>query len=118
MAVRKPTWTQICLLDSVHEAVGALSGWLTRAGTELFQATVRQPPLSPPGAVFPIVWAVLYALMGAGAARIWTARASGNRSRALALYLIQLFFNFFWSVIFFNFQRFDLALLWLIALWG
>ncbi len=51
-------------------------------------------------------------------ARIWTARASGNRSRALALYLIQLFFNFFWSVIFFNFQRFDLALLWLIALWG
>jgi len=118
MAVQKTTWKQYAFWILLTEAVGALSGWLTREGTALFQATVRQPPLSPPGAVFPIVWAALYALMGAGAARIWAARPSEDRSRALALYLIQLFFNFCWSIIFFNFQSFGLALLWLIALWG
>ena len=38
------------------EAVGALSGWLTRGGAKLYEQAIVQPPLSPPGIVFPIVW--------------------------------------------------------------
>jgi len=99
------------------EAVGGLSGWLTREGVMTYQAAIEQPPLSPPSAVFPIVWSVLFALMGIGAARVYLAPASGARSRGLLLFAFQLAFNFFWSIIFFNFQAFGFAFIWLIALW-
>ena len=62
--------------------------------------------------------AVLFVLMGVGAARVWLAPPSRQRTRALAVFLLQLLFNFFWSIIFFNFQAFGFALLWLVALWG
>lgn len=99
------------------EAVGALSGWLTRGSVELYKTAIVKPPLSPPAIVFPIVWTVLFALMGVGAARIYMTPASAARSKALRLYLVQLFFNFLWSIIFFNLERFGFALAWLIALW-
>jgi tryptophan-rich sensory protein len=98
--------------------VGGLSGWLTREGTRIYQATVAQPPLSPPPLVFPIVWGILFALMGIGAAQIYRTSPSGRRTRALAIFLLQLLFNFFWSIIFFNLQAFGFALLWLAVLWG
>lgn len=100
------------------EAVGGLSGWLTRNGTEIYKAAIEKPPLSPPGIVFPIVWVLLFALMGIGAARVYMAPASAARSRSLRLFLVQLIFNFFWSILFFNLQSFGFALLWLIALWA
>lgn len=100
------------------EAVGALSGWLTRDGARLYNETIRQPLLSPPAIAFPIVWGILFLLMGIGAARIYLAPASQARSRSLLLFAVQLGFNFFWSIIFFNLQRFGLAFLWLVVLWG
>ena len=99
------------------ELVGGLSGFLTRKGSKVYQATIRKPPLSPPGVVFPIVWGILFALMGIGAARIWRAPPSQERTRSLRLFFTQLGFNFFWSIIFFNLQAFGFALLWLAALW-
>ena len=99
------------------ESVGALSGWLTREGTRIYSQTIVQPSLSPPSAVFPVVWTILFALMGIGAALVYQAPASNVRSRSLLLFLIQLAFNFFWSLIFFNFQNFGFAFAWLIALW-
>lgn len=99
------------------EAIGGLSGWLTRSGTEIYKTAVEKPPLSPPSIVFPIVWTVLFALMGIGAARVYMAPASQARSQGLRLFLLQLAFNFFWSILFFNFQRFGFAFVWLIVLW-
>ncbi len=100
------------------EAVGALAGFLTREGTKLYAATVAKPPLSPPAVVFPIVWAVLYALMGVGAARVSLTRASALRTRGLRLFLLQLAFNFVWSFLFFHFQAFGLAFVDLVILWA
>ena len=111
-------WKIYALWILFAEAVGGLSGWLTREGTKLYQATVTQPPLSPPPLVFPIVWGILFALMGIGAARIYLAPPSLGRTRALRIFILQLLFNFFWSIIFFNLQAFGFALLWLAALWG
>ena len=111
-------WKTYLIWILFTEAVGALSGWLTREGTELYAQSIVKPPLSPPGIVFPIVWVILFALMGIGAARIWLSPPSARRSRSLALFFAQLFFNFFWSVIFFNFQAFGFALLWLAVLWA
>ena len=88
------------------EAVGALAALLTRSATEIYNSSIVKPALSPPAIVFPIVWVLLYALMGIGAARIWMAEPSPGRTRSLRLYLLQLGFNFFWSILFFNFQAF------------
>lgn len=110
-------WKPIILSILVAEAVGALSGFLTREGMKLFTDAVAQPPLSPPPLLFPIVWTILYVLMGYGSARIWLSTPSPDRSRALNLYAIQLVVNFFWSLIFFNAQAFGFAFFWLLLLW-
>jgi tryptophan-rich sensory protein len=99
------------------EAVGALSGWLSREGMKLYNETVLQPPLSPPMVVFPIVWGLLFALMGISAARVWMAPPSSDRSRGLNLFFAQLIVNFFWSLIFFNAGAYGFAFLWLLFLW-
>ena len=100
------------------EAVGGLSGWLTREGARRYSESVAQPPLSPPPIVFPVVWGILFALMGVSAARIWLSPASHDRRLGLGLFFGQLGFNFLWSIIFFNLQWFGFALLWLIVLWA
>ena len=100
------------------EAVGLLSGWLSREGTAIFSESVVQPPLSPPALLFPFVWAVLYALMGISAARISLLPASPLRTGGLRLYIAQLTVNFFWSLIFFNLQAYGFAFLWLLLLWA
>ena len=100
------------------EAVGGLAGWLTREDVKIYTDSIAQPPLSPPALVFPVAWTILYALMGIGAARVSLAPDGPRRSRALAVFGLQLGMNFLWSILFFKFQRFGLALVWLIALWG
>lgn len=99
------------------EAVGGLAGWLTREDVKIYTDSILQPPLSPPPLVFPVAWTILYALMGIGAARVALAPDSPQRSRALAVFGLQLGMNFLWSILFFKFQLFGLALVWLIALW-
>ena len=68
--------------------------------------------------MFPIAWGILYGLMGFGAARIWKAPESRQRSRGINLYLTQLVVNFFWSLIFFNAQAYGFAFFWLLLLWA
>lgn len=111
-------WKTYAAWILLAEAVGGLAGWLTREGTKLYTESIVQPPLSPPTIVFPIVWAVLYALMGISAARIRMAPPSGDRRLGLRLFVGQLAFNFFWSIIFFDLQWFGFALVWLVALWA
>ena len=114
----KRSWKTYAIWIVLTEAVGALSGWLSREGSKIFQESVAKPPLSPPGILFPIVWGIVYALMGFGAARIWMSAPSQERSRGLNLYFVQLILNFFWSLIFFNAQAFGLAFIWLLVLWA
>lgn len=116
--MKKSTWKTYAFWIILTEAVGALSGWLSKDGTKIFNEFVIQPPLSPPPFLFPIVWGILYALMGISAARVWLSPPSGPRSRGLNLYIAQLIMNFFWSLIFFNAQAYGLALLWLLVIWA
>lgn len=98
-------------------AVGGLSALLSMGSMQVYNELAVKPPLSPPAVLFPIVWSVLYTLMGISAARIWLSPASEARSRGLNLYIAQLIVNFFWSLLFFNAQAFALAAIWLILLW-
>ena len=84
---------------------------------KIFSETVNQPPLSPPMWLFPVVWAILYALMGVSASLVSQSPESPERSRGLNLMVTQLVVNFFWSLFFFNLQAYGFSLLWLIFLW-
>ncbi|MBQ9887322.1 MAG: tryptophan-rich sensory protein [Lachnospiraceae bacterium] len=95
-------------------AVGALSALLTRGSMKAF-ATINQPPLSPPGWLFPVVWTILYVLMGIASYLVLS--SPQPNSNALTVYAIQLFFNFAWSIIFFNMKQYLFAFIWLVILW-
>ena len=98
--------------------VGALSALFTRGNMDIYDR-IQTPPLAPPGILFPIVWTVLYTLMGISSAIIYTKGRNENIPvyEALKTYAIQLGVNFFWSIIFFNLEAFLFAFLWLLLLW-
>ena len=110
-------WKTYLFWVLLSEITGLLSGLLTRDAAQIFSKTVAQPPLAPPALLFPVVWTVLYALMGISVARIRLQPASAARSKGLLRFLVQLVVNFFWSPLFFNAQAFGFAFLWLILLW-
>ena len=115
--MNKPTPKQYAFFIGLSEAVGILSGLFSREGTVAYGQMPLKPPFSPPGWVFPVVWTILFALMGCGAAKIWAAPKTQTRSRGLNLFIAQLIVNFFWSPIFFNARAYGLALVWLLLLW-
>ena len=100
---------------AVALGVGSLSALATSGGMDIY-SSVRTPPLSPPSIVFPIVWTILFALMGISSARVFI--ANGYKwNNALTVYAVQLAVNFLWSIIFFNMRAFLFAFIWLILLW-
>jgi tryptophan-rich sensory protein len=118
MEMLKKNWKTYAFWILATVAVGALSGILSRSGMKSFEETVVQPPLSPPMILFPIVWTILYTLMGIGASRVYLAGAEPGENRCLNLYVVQLVVNFFWSLIFFNGSAYGFAFLWLLLLIG
>lgn len=115
--MNKQNWKTYGFWVLLAEAVGGLSGWLTRDGSRYFSEAVAQPPLSPPAIVFPIVWGILFALMGIGAARVALSPESSERSLGLNLFAVQLAVNFIWSLLFFNMRAYALSFFWLLLLW-
>ena len=103
-------------------AVGMLSSFITKDAMMSFNA-MKKPPLAPPGILFPIVWSILYVLMGISSYIIYEFDAKNDitlkteRSKWLLIYAIQLVFNFFWSIIFFKFSLYFPAFIWLLILW-
>ncbi|MPQ45175.1 TspO/MBR family protein [Clostridium tarantellae] len=78
---------------------------------------LNKPVFAPPSVVFPIVWPILYILMGIASYRIYLKNKAGFKTnRGLTFYSIQLSLNFLWSIIFFNFKLYGLAFIELILL--
>lgn len=98
--------------------VGALSALLTRENMNIYDRIIT-PPFAPPGILFPIVWTILYTLMGISSARVYLKgkEEKTDVSSALGVYAMQLAVNFFWSIIFFNMQAFLFAFIWILFLW-
>ncbi len=95
----------------IVEAIGAISSWLTKSGVQRYIETVTKPPLTPPSFIFPIVWGVLFALMGISIARIWLKPESNQRRQSIVIFALQLAVNVIWTLVFFNLQAFGLAFL-------
>ena len=94
-------------------AVGTLSALFS--GNMQIYSSINKPALSPPGILFPIVWTVLYILMGISSYIIDESN-DPKRKSALGTYALQLFFNFYWGIIFFRFNLFFTAFVCLLAL--
>ena len=97
-------------------AVGGLSAFFTIKGMPYYEMQ-QKPFFTPPEAAFPIVWTILYILMGISAARIWKSN-DPKKGRALKVYGLQLAANYIWSVIFFGLHQYFTAFLWLLFLIG
>ena len=99
-------------------AVGGLSSLLTRGSMEDFKL-LRQPPLTPPDWVFPVVWGALYVLMGIASYLVFTADVTPQmRYSALIAYGVTLVFNFVWPLLFFLLGFRLVAFVWLAMLFG
>lgn len=96
-------------------ALGGLVGFLLRDDIKVY-AALEKPPLSPPGLVFPIVWSILYLLMGISCYLVYDTPHSSARTRALQIYAVQLAVNLIWPFLFFRREAFLAAFAWIILL--
>ncbi len=91
---------------------GAIVGLITSGYMDY--SDMVKPPLSPPGIVFPIVWTILYILMGIS---YFIATKDNEDNKELdQIYLLQLLVNFIWPIIFFVLEMYFTAFLWIILL--
>lgn len=98
----KEKWKKLLICLAVPLSVGGLSAFLTRDGMKTFQ-TLKKPPLSPPAWVFPLVWTILFLLMGTASFLVLESGKSRRAvRRALTVYGAQLAANFFWPLLFFG----------------
>ena len=112
----KIDWKKLILCLAIPLAVGGLSA-LVSGGMADYEVMV-QPPLSPPGWLFPVVWTVLYLLMGYASYRVLESGAAEQEIRkALTLYGLQLFANFVWPLLFFGAGAYLAAMVCLLLLW-
>lgn len=117
MTVLRKLWNKYddyILNIAIALLVGVLAALITRPGMEVY-AQLEKPPLSPPGWLFPVVWTILYILMGT-AAGIIQSSDSPLASKAMNAYYAQLAANFFWPIIFFGLGARQAAFFWLLIL--
>lgn len=108
---------QLVICIAIPLAVGGVSAWLTRGSMDTF-AALNKPPLSPPGWLFPVVWTILFVLMGFASYLVLTSgKPQRDINRALWLYGVQLAVNFFWSIFFFSLSLYLFSFFWLVLLW-
>lgn len=112
--MKKINITELLIFIVSAELTGALSRLLSGNSFEFFEILTK-PPFSPPGWIFPIVWFILYALMGFAAYLIYKSDSKGRNS-ALVIYWAQLFLNFLWSIVFFRFNLTGLSVAVILAL--
>lgn len=112
----KIEWKPLIISVAISLGAGVLGSLLApnMGGT---YTMMERPPLAPPSWLFPVVWTILYVLMGIAAYRIWLSPAGEERRTALTYYVVQLVVNILWPLIFFEWQAYWLAFLWLVLLW-
>lgn len=112
----KINWKKLIACLALPLAVGGLAALLS-GGMDSY-ADLDKPPLSPPGWIFPVVWTVLYLLMGYASYLVLTSeKDSAVIRKALIPYGLQLAANFIWPLLFFGAELYLTALLWLVVLW-
>ena len=113
----KHKYLRLAACIAIPLILGGISALAVKGGMEEY-AMLEQPPLSPPGWLFPAAWSVLYVLMGAASYIVLCSGAPlYERRSALKLYAVQLVVNVLWPPIFFGLELYLAALAWLVLLW-
>lgn len=108
-------WLAVCI--AIPLLVGVISSVLTRQSMQNF-TMLEKLPFAPPAWVFPVVWTILYVLMGISSYLILIATAEKEKKEnALLLYWYQLAVNFLWPTFFFNFEWYLFSFFWIVLLW-
>ena len=108
----------LVLCVAIPLLVGGIAAFFTKDAMAMF-TQLDKPPLSPPGWLFPVVWTILYTLMGISSYLIANSkRPTEDKTRALSVYAASLFVNFLWSFFFFNMEWYFFSFLWLLLLWS
>lgn len=108
----------LVLALAIPLCVGGVAAMLTRNMMKEYML-LNKPPLSPPGWMFPVVWTILYIMMGIASYLVLTSGADRSLIiKALVFYGIQLALNFFWSLLFFNGSLYLWALVELLGMWA
>lgn len=112
----KSKWKELAVSIGIPFVGGMISGLASGNLEKKYQA-MRKPPLHPPGLLFPIVWTILYTLMGISSWIVWR-KSEGKKEKtdALAPYGIQLLMNFAWTPLFFGLGLYLASFLWIMAM--
>jgi translocator protein len=115
-AIPRPSARQMIAFVALCLAVGWLSGLVTEARIDTWYPTLAKPSWTPPNLAFPVVWTVLYIMMGIAAALVWQRAGAGRRAAPMAAFGTQLALNCLWTLLFFGLQNpfyglIDIALL-------
>lgn len=97
--------------------IGFLSSLFSGVGVQDFYFSLKKPAFSPPAWVFAPAWTILYILIGISAYLIWQKKEEKNINFGVAIFFIQLFLNYVWSIIFFGKGNLELAFYDIVALW-
>lgn len=112
----KIEWKKLITSLALCLGVGAVSALITRGDMDIYK-TVNKPPLAPPGWLFPVVWTILYILMGISLYLVRTSNSRNRRTEAYIAFFAQLFLNFIWSPIFFSLRAYLFAFIVLVLMW-
>ena len=84
--------------------IGFIAGQIQESSILNWYPYLNKPSLTPPNMVFPIAWAILYLCMGISLGLILNSSHYGRKS-LIRLFILQLIFNFTWSIFFFYMQN-------------
>lgn len=109
---------ELIVSAAVPLAAGGISSLITADGFRDY-AAVTKPPLSPPAWLFPVVWTILYILMGVSAYLVYNGGKTPEKSKKpLTVYAVQLAMNFMWPIFFFSLDAYLFSFVWLLVMWA
>ena len=111
--MQRKNWLLYLLTVGLTLLGGTIAGLLSMNSRMVYE-TLQQPPLAPPGWVFPVVWTILYILMGIGIGIVLD--KGGDTAPALRIYLVQLLVNYLWPILFFRLELRGISFFWLLLL--
>lgn len=95
--------------------VGAIGSVATSPQIPVWYATLARPAWAPPNWLFPVVWTILYILIGISLFLVW--RKGLESKQALVVFAVQLGLNLLWSLVFFGFHSIVGGLVIILMLW-
>jgi translocator protein len=111
-------YIKLSLCIAVPLLIGAISGFATAVGINIWYSEINKPFFNPPNYLFGPVWTILYILMGISFFIILQSPINEFRKKAITVFCVQLFLNFCWSFLFFKFQLLGLAFIEILLIWA